>query len=68
MGKKEIKEGIIIQKHPDHYIVELKDGGEKINAYCCGKMRKNHIKILEGDEVRVAVSEYGERGIIKYRN
>jgi len=50
------------------YRVQL-DGGPTVLAYVCGKMRKNYIRIVMGDRVRVAFSPYGpHRGRITYRN
>jgi translation initiation factor IF-1 len=50
------------------YRVQL-DGGPTVLAYVCGKMRKNYIRIVMGDRVRVAFSPYGpNRGRITYRN
>lgn len=50
------------------YRVQL-DGGPVVLAYVCGKMRKNYIRIVMGDRVRVAFSPYGaNRGRIVYRN
>jgi len=39
------------------FIVEL-DNGHKVNAYTCGKMRKNYIKIILGDKVDIEISSY----------
>jgi translation initiation factor IF-1 len=50
------------------YRVEL-DGGPIVLAYVCGRMRKNYIRIVMGDKVRVAFSPYGpHRGRIVYRS
>ena len=47
--------------------VEL-DNGHKALAYLSGKMKKNLIKILPGDEVTVQLSPYDlTRGRIVYR-
>ena len=44
------------------------DGGHKILAHICGKMRMNFIKILPGDKVTVELSPYDlTRGRITYR-
>ncbi|OGK56048.1 translation initiation factor IF-1 [Candidatus Roizmanbacteria bacterium RIFCSPLOWO2_02_FULL_38_10] len=45
------------------------DCGEKmILCYLSGKMRKNYIKILPGDRVRIELTKYDpERGRIVYR-
>jgi len=48
--------------------VELENGHE-ILAYVSGKMRKNYIRILQGDRVAVELSPYDlTRGRITYRH
>ena len=50
--------------------VEIKHEGKTrdILVYISGRLRKNYIKILPGDEVRVEVTPYDlERGRIIYR-
>ena len=43
--------------------------GHEIIAYLSGKLRKNYIKILEGDTVRVEISPYDlTKGRIVWRN
>jgi translation initiation factor IF-1 len=47
--------------------VEL-ENGHKVLAYISGRMRKNYIRILEGDRVTVELSPYDlQRGRITYR-
>ena len=47
--------------------VEL-DNGHKVLAHISGKMRKNYIRILPGDRVKVELSPYDlTRGRIVYR-
>lgn len=42
--------------------------GKVILCYLSGRMRKNYIKILPGDRVRVELTKYDlERGRITYR-
>jgi len=44
------------------------EGGHKILAHICGKMRMHYIKILPGDKVKVELSPYDlTRGRITYR-
>lgn len=44
------------------------DGGRVMICYLSGKMRKNYIKILPGDKVRVELTPYDlQRGRIIYR-
>lgn len=48
--------------------VELDQSGHTILAHLSGKMRKNFIKIVPGDKVKVALSPYDlTRGRIIYR-
>lgn len=60
--------GIVIETLPDtKFRVKLQNDHE-ILAYLCGKMRKNYIRILEGDEVMVEISPYDlTKGRIVYR-
>ncbi len=61
-------EGTVIEALPNtQFMVEL-DNGHKVLAYLSGRMRKNYIRILLGDRVRLELSEYDlERGRIIYR-
>ena len=61
-------EGIIKESLPNAmFIVEL-DNGHKVLAHISGKIRKNFIKILPGDRVRVELTPYDlTRGRITYR-
>jgi len=44
------------------------DGGHEIIAHVAGKMRKNFIRIVPGDRVRVELSPYDlTKGRITYR-
>ena len=48
--------------------MELENGYE-ILAYVSGKMRKNYIRILTGDRVKVELTPYDlSKGRIVYRN
>ncbi len=61
-------EGTIIEALPSTmFRVEL-DNGHEILAYLGGKMRKNYIRVLLGDRVRIELSPYDlTRGRITYR-
>ena len=63
-----IVEGKVIEALPNtHFKVQL-ENGHTVLAYLAGRMRKNYIRILLGDTVRVELSEYDlERGRITYR-
>ncbi|HIU98048.1 MAG TPA: translation initiation factor IF-1 [Candidatus Ornithoclostridium faecigallinarum] len=62
-------EGAVIEVLPNtRFRIRLTNGHEII-AYLSGKLRKNYIKILEGDTVRVEISPYDlTKGRIVWRN
>lgn len=64
-----ILEGKIIEALPNTtFRVEL-ENGYQVLAYLSGKMRKNYIRVLLGDAVRVELSPYDlTRGRIIYRH
>jgi translation initiation factor IF-1 len=61
-------EGVIKESLPNAmFRVEL-DNGHKVLAHISGKIRKNFIKILPGDRVKVELTPYDlTRGRITYR-
>jgi translation initiation factor IF-1 len=61
-------EGTIKESLPNAmFRVEL-DNGHKVLAHISGKIRKNFIKILPGDRVRVELTPYDlTKGRITYR-
>lgn len=61
-------QGTVTEVLPDtNFRVELENGHEVL-AYISGRMRKNYIRILEGDRVTVELSPYDlQRGRITYR-
>ena len=61
-------EGKILEALPNAmFRIELENGLE-ILAYTAGKIRKNFIKIIPGDRVRVEMTPYDlSRGRITYR-
>jgi translation initiation factor IF-1 len=64
-----VVEGEVIENLPNTlFRVKLKDSQKVILCYLSGKMRKNFIKILPGDKVKVEITPYDlERGRIIYR-
>lgn len=60
--------GKILEALPNvKFIVEL-ETGHKVTAHISGKMRKNYIKILMGDKVKVELSPYDlTKGRIVFR-
>jgi len=61
-------EGTVTEALPNtQFRVELDIGGEVI-AHVAGRMRKNFIRIIPGDRVKVEISPYDlTRGRIVYR-
>ncbi len=62
-------EGSVIENLPNTlFRVQLANSEKVILCYLSGKMRKNYIKILPGDKVRIEVTPYDvNRGRIVYR-
>lgn len=74
MKKKEkvIKaEGIVKNCLPNtKFLVSIEVGNKQheVTAYLSGKMRKNYIKVLEGDKVKLEMTKYDPtKGRIVYR-
>lgn len=71
MSKEDVieAEGKVVEVLPGtNFKVELSNG-HVIVAYLSGKLRKNYIKILEGDAVKVELSPYDlTKGRIVWRN
>lgn len=71
MSKEDVieAEGTVIEILPNtNFKVELTNK-HVIIAYLSGKLRKNYIKILEGDAVKVELSPYDlTKGRIVWRN
>ena len=61
-------EGIVQETLPNTtFRVEL-DNGHVVNAHISGRMRKNYIRILTGDKVKVEMTPYDlTKGRISYR-
>jgi translation initiation factor IF-1 len=72
MAKQEDKievEGEITEALPSTMFRVQIDGGHSVLATISGKMRKNYIRILPGDRVKVELSPYDlNRGRITYRH
>jgi translation initiation factor IF-1 len=61
-------EGEIVEALPSTMFRVQVDGGHEVLAKISGKMRKNYIRILPGDRVKVELSAYDlSRGRITYR-
>lgn len=60
--------GTVTQALPDTRFRVTLEGGSEVLAHVAGKMRKNFIRIVPGDKVRVELSPYDlTRGRIVYR-
>ena len=73
MAKQEEKievEGEVVEALPSTmFRIQIEDGGHQVLAKISGKMRKNYIRILPGDKVKVELSPYDlTRGRITYRS
>jgi translation initiation factor IF-1 len=61
-------EGVVVEPLPNAMFRVQLDNGHKVLAHISGKIRKNFIKILPGDRVRVELTPYDlTRGRITYR-
>jgi translation initiation factor IF-1 len=50
-------------------VVEVLVGGNSVLAHLAGRMRRNRIRVVLGDQVTVAVSPYDpSRGLITFRS
>ena len=70
MPKEEVLEyeGKVIELLPQANFKILLDNGHEIKAVISGKLRKNRIRILTGDRVKVSISPYDlRRGRVTYR-
>ena len=71
MAKEELIEmhGLVEEVLPDSRFRVTLDNGHKLIAYTSGKMRKNHIRILAGDQVSLELSPYDlSKGRISFRH
>lgn len=64
-----VVEGEVIENLPNTlFRVKISNSQKVIMCYLSGKMRKNYIKILPGDKVRMEMTAYDlNRGRIVYR-
>jgi translation initiation factor IF-1 len=62
-------EGEVVEALPSTMFRVQLDGGHSVLATISGKMRKNYIRILPGDKVKIELSPYDlSRGRITYRH
>ena len=70
MSKEEILEyeGKDLELLPQASFKILLDNGHEVKAVISGRLRKNRIRILTGDRVKVAISPYDlSRGRVTFR-
>ena len=61
-------EGEIVETLPNTTFRVKLENGHLVTAHISGKMRKNYIRILTGDQVRVELTPYDlSKGRITYR-
>ncbi|KAK7313026.1 hypothetical protein VNO77_37364 [Canavalia gladiata] len=66
--QKLVHEGMIIESLPNGMFRVRLDNEDLILGYISGRIRKNYVRILPGDRVRVEVSRYdSSKGRIVYR-
>ena len=71
MAKEDLIEmmGVVNEVLPDTRFRVTLDNGHQLIAYSAGKMRKNHIRILAGDQVSLELSPYDlSKGRITFRH
>ena len=75
MGSKVAKEeliemqGTVMEVLPDSKYIVILENDHKVIAYSGGKMRKHHIRILQGDRVTLELSPYDlTKGRISFRH
>ncbi len=71
MAKEELIEmkGVVSEVLPDSRFRVTLDNGHQLVAYTGGKMRKNHIRIIAGDNVSLEMSPYDlSKGRITFRH
>jgi len=70
MAKEDLIEfdGIVLEALPDTTFRVQLENGHTVLAYSAGKMKKNRIRVLEGDKVRVEMTPYDlSKGRITFR-
>lgn len=71
MAKEELIEmqGVVNEILPDSRFRVTLENGHELIAYAGGKMRKNHIRVLAGDNVSLELSPYDlTKGRITFRH
>ncbi len=71
MGKQDTLEfeGVVTDLLPNAMFRVKLDNGHNVAAHTAGKLRKNRIRVLQGDRVRLEVSPYDlSKGRIIFRS
>ena len=71
MAKEELIEmrGVVDEVLPDSRFRVTLENGHTLIAYTSGRMRKHHIRILQGDQVALELSPYDlSKGRITFRH
>lgn len=71
MAKEELLEfkGKVVELLPNATFRVILENGHEIIAYTSGKMRKNRIRVLAGDDVTVEMTPYDlSKGRVKHRH
>ncbi|KAF8113589.1 hypothetical protein N665_0048s0049 [Sinapis alba] len=67
-SNKTVIEGLVTESLPNGMFRVDLENGDNILGYICGKIRKNFIRILPGDKVKVEMSVYDStKGRIVFR-
>jgi translation initiation factor IF-1 len=63
-------DGIVLAARGNgNFLVRINDSDTEVNCSLSGKIRKNTIRILEGDHVKIKVSPYDmTRGFVTFRS
>lgn len=63
-----LMEGTVVASLPNTQFTVALENGHKVLAHIAGRLRKNYIRILPGDKVRLELSPYDlTKGRITYR-
>lgn len=71
MSKEEqiVMEGVVIETLPNTMFRVKLENGHIVTAHISGKMRKNYIRILTGDKVKIELTPYDlTKGRIIFRD
>ena len=71
MAKEDLIEmnGLVEEVLPDSRFRVLLENGHKLVAYTAGRMKKHHLRILQGDRVSLELSPYDlSKGRITFRH